>query len=646
MKKLSLNLFSKKGTSILLKKIALFLPLILTGAVLANFIFIRPAQSTGPQFNYMPNDPKTLRVANSSQRTDWQAQVQAKQGETISFLFYYHNGVEGTVAKNTRLRVDIPKNAQTSFKINGYLWADNTAQIVSDSVIVKTDKKVILNYIPGSTKWYPNGTQTATNLPDGIVSAKGINIGNIKGCWPYAGYVIFQVRLNTPPKPKLALTKKVANSSRDRGTYNWQKEVSAKKGEEVAFSLFVYNPGNTLLKKILVKDSLPQGLTYIPNSTKLFDGKKQTSLPDGIIAGGITLKTLPAGIENGVYITFKTKVNTNTQGSLTNRAVATAQNLRAADEAHINILLPQITKAELSKTVRNISRKEIKFNKSTVASPGEEVEFRLIVKNTGNQNLTNVLLKDNLPKELTALSNLSWHWDSIASGKRKVVYIKAKVKNLPVGKYYLVNEALLSAARIRDIKDQAEVRVNITPPTPVVANYTLDKKVKNISKGDGLWLENNTSYAGDTFEYKIYLKNTGSKTETITLTDDLPLVVGYINNSGKLLINGKEKTFSTDLFSNKGLKFTLSPGQEGMVYFRVKVAENLSVGSKFVNCAYLKSPSMLLKDCVTTTIKPKPQVKAEMQELPPTGNALSIPFSLFFALFNYAWYRRFKSQLS
>lgn len=629
-----------------LNKLLSLLPLLLTGAVLANFVFVKPVQSTAPQFNFFPNDPKTLRVANSSQKTDWQSQTQGREGETISFLFYYHNGIENTVARNTHLRVDIPQTPQDRFKITGFLWADNTAQTISDTVIVETNKDLILQYIPGSTKWYPDRSQTPKNLPDGITSPKGINIGDIKGCWPYAGYVVFQARLNTPPAPKLALTKKVANSTREQGTYNWQKEVSAKKGEEIAFNLFVYNPGNTSLEKVLVKDYLPQGLSYIHNSTKLFDGKKQVSLPDGITAGGITLKTLSAGIERGVYITFKTRVTTNRQSSLTNTAIATAQNLKAQDKAYVNIITPQIVRAELNKKVRNLSRKENQFNKFTVAAPGEVVEFRLILKNSGNQNLNNVLLKDEMPKELIPLSNLSWHWDSIASGKQKVIYLKAKVKNLPVGNYYLINKALLSATKIRDIRDQAEVRVSISPPAPTLANYVLDKKVKNISKGDGLWLDNNESYAGDIFEYKIHFKNTGDKTETITITDNLPLVVGYINNSGQLLVNGKNKPFSTDLFSQKGLSFELAPNQEGIVRFKVKLNDNLTVGSKFKNCAYLKSPSMLLKDCVITSIKPRPQVKAEIQELPPTGGTIAVPFSLFFALFNYVWYRRFKNELS
>ncbi len=627
------------------KTVSRLLPLFAAGLILGNFVLVKPAHSTAPQFNFFPNDPKTLRIANSTQRTDWQTKVNAKEGDTISFLFYYHNGVENTVAKNTHLRVDLPRNPRTRFTITGFLWADNTSQVVTDTVELTTNKKLILKYISHSTKWYPNRAQKPKPLYDGITSTKGVNIGDIKGCWPYAGYVVFQARLVSPPKPKLALAKKVANATLNQGTYKWRKKVSAKKGNTVAFNLFLYNPGNALLKNILVQDKLPAGLVYVPGSTWLYQNNKKTKLKDGITAKGITIHSLAPGIEKGVYIVFQAKVKTGQQKALTNTATATAGNLRARDSAYINILMPQIARARLIKTVRNLSRGEKIFSKSTVAAPGEEVEFRIIATNTGNQTLTNLVLKDQLPKQLTSLSALSWYWGQLEPQKSKIVFVRAKVKNLAPGTYHLTNKATLSATQIETLSDEAEVRIKIAPPAPVTASYKLDKKVQNLSKGDGLWLDNNQSYAGDIFEYKIYFRNTGAKTETITLTDDLPLVVGYINGSGQLQINGQTKTFSSSLFSNKGISFNLAPNQEGTIRFRVKVADNLAVGSEFTNCAYLKSSDILLKDCVLTKIKPRPQVKAQIQELPPTGGTVSLPFSLLFALLNYAWYRRLQKQL-
>lgn len=68
----------------------------------------------------------------------------------------------------------------------------------------------------------------------------------------------------------------------------------------------------------------------------------------------------------------------------------------------------------------------------------QEVNFRIEVKNTGDTNLSSVLVQDKLPDFVTSTSNigsfdtntktLSWTIDNLNAGEFKMFFIKAKIK--------------------------------------------------------------------------------------------------------------------------------------------------------------------------------------------------------------------------
>jgi len=627
-----------KSEKIYFKKIFKFLPFILVGLFISNIIFPKIVQSFGPEFNIFPNDPKTLQVANSTTQTGWQPEIQAKAEDVVAFLIYYHNGIDNTVAKNTKIRVDLPKTASSPIKITSFLWADNTSKTIVDTALIKTSEPLEIEYIKGSTKWYKEGSQTPLNLPDGITSQYGVNIGDIKGCWEYAGYVVFQAKLKTPVKISLGLEKKVTNSTIKGDTYNWKKQVSAKYNEIVAFNLFVYNSGNICLSKVRVFDYLPEGLSYIQNSTFLYQNGKKTPLPDGITSKeGIYINNLQPGLNNGAYIVFKAKVNVHENKNLTNSAEAKYDKISAKDYAYINVIEPAILKLELEKTVKNLTKQTL-FSKSIDANPGEIVQFKITLKNLGNTELKNVYLEDNLPQELIFQSSsitsqysnqkLIWYWNKLEKNGIINVYINAKAKELSPGTYRLKNIALTQADGVFPLIDEAFVNVRISPPAPQVSDYYLDKKVINLS-GSNNWLDNTEAYPEDILQYKIYFKNIGNKTEEIKITDDLPQLVSYIENSGKIEVKGKTILFSTKLFSTEGIKISLAEGEEGVIYFKVKISPSVLAGSSLKNTAYLVSPTKTLSDSVITIIKQRPtQIQPKIEELPKTGNLAFAPLSI------------------
>lgn len=633
------------------------IPFLLMGAFVSGFVFARPASSTGPEFNIFPNDPKTLRVANENQGTDWLAEISASENDTVAFLVYYHNGIENTVAQNTRIRVDLPTGPAQTFQANSFLWADNTNTTVTDSAKISTNQNLKLEYVAGSTQIFRDRSQTGVALPDGITSVNGINIGNIQGCWEYAGYVRFEAKLTaepTPPTPEgqLAIEKKVANSTRDEGSQNWQKEVTAGEGEFVAFNLFISNPGETALAEVNVKDILPDGLTYLNGSTNLFRDGVNSSLPDGITGAGVNIANLQTGTENGVYVVFQARVMISGDIILTNTGQATSGNLNVTDTARVIVAADHTAIPTIIKNVRNVSRSENLFLDNTTAIPNEIVEFKIEVKNIGDLDITQLNLIDYLPAGLTFLGNqnnfvdivngitkLSWNFDRIAPNETKTVVFQAKVGEFSPGNYTLTNIAEVHTACCDVIRDTAFVYVRVARPS--LPNYTITKEVLNITKGDGIWSTNNQILAGDILQYRIIFANTGNITQIVKITDNLPGVVNYLNKTGTVKINGQATNFSTGLFSTRGLNFELKPGDKGTINFRVASMKNLVCASNFQNDAFLINPQNTLKASVLTRVKCQPQPEIKKPEtLPATGLGLILPFSLLFGAANFAWFKR------
>jgi uncharacterized repeat protein (TIGR01451 family) len=631
-------------------------PFLLLGALFSGFVLAKPVQSTGPEFNIFPNDVKTFRVANSSQNTDWQNAVSAANGETVSFIVYYHNGILNTVAENTVVKVDLPTGPASTFQPEVSISADNTAATITDTVTINASQALNLAYIPDTTKIFRDGSQTAENLPDGIVSASGINIGNIQGCWDYAGYITFQANLTAPELPKegkLNIEKMVSNSTRDQGSQNWQKQTTAGEGEFVAFRLFITNPGEATLSEVNVKDILPTGLEYAAGTTNLTRDGTTSTLPDGIVGNGVTINDLKTGVNNGVYVIFQARVKISGDATLINTARATSGELSTQDTATVIVAATHTAIPTLTKNVRNVSRNESQFLDSTTASNGEVVEFKMNAKNIGDLPITNLNLVDFLPTGLTFLGDpsiivntnndltkLSWHFDQINPGDTETITFQARVGNFGPGDTTLTNEADLHTACCDVLKAYAKVYIHNEVPS-----YELNKEVLNVTKGDGIWLTNNQAKASDILEYRIKFQNTGNVTQNVKITDNLPAVVNYIAQSGKVKINGQVKPFSTDLFNTKGLNFILNPGDTGEIHFRVKVMTSIACASGFENVAFLISPSITIKSSVITQIKCE-KVIPKPENLPATGVADILPFSMLFGLVNYGLFVRTRRKIT
>jgi len=446
------------------------------------------ATAPTPRFNFLSGDAEMLRGAKSSD-AGWTDPVSASIGSRVAVLFYYHNGIVGSTAHHTKLRVDLPMEQSNQLVLNSFLWSQETQYItntvVNGSIVGRSGLTINLptsgrvEYVAGSTKWFPNGTQTGTPVPDGIVSASGLDIGDINGCWQYAGYVSFLVDIKG--EAKLVMDKKVAHPS----DATWQDEIMAWNGEEVVYHLGIRNEGDIDATSVTVKDQLPSYMSYVSNTTKLFtkDYPNGTPLSDTIFSTGVSLPPIGPGQDNVIYITYRTKIASaipsNICGALALNNVAKVYMAgveQDMDQAKVTVRC-QERKLSIEKKVKSGTS----WVDTNQADLGDTLEYKITIKNIGNVALSAASVRDVLPLYVdyipgsTRINGQTVGDQLVTSGgfllgdldcnEEIIITFCGRVYGCPpVGGYVLQNTAYVKAQDVAEISATARTNLQVTPP--------------------------------------------------------------------------------------------------------------------------------------------------------------------------------------
>ena len=362
-------------------------------------------------FNSITDNPEVgdernflvIKDASNTAAGGWQDQATAQAGHEYLVRLYVHNDAAANLnlkATNTRAKVNVPTTTGKSVQLGGFITADNAApQEIWDSVNLTGSSDFNVAYVPGSATLYNEIFTNGTKLSDNIVTNTGALLGYdkldgvIPGCFKYAGFVTFKVKVQAPQKTDFTMSKLVSK----HGENKWVDNYAAQPGETVDYLIQYKNTGDIQQDNVVVKDTLPASLTYVDGTSILGNSKTPTGakISDNVTKGGVNIGSYAAGANAWVIFSAKVATNDNlpTCGSnkLINKARVETDNGTKDDTADVTTdkkcEQPKIPKYECSAlTVDKISRTQFKFTATKVVENAEFKKFVYVVRDeAGNQ---------------------------------------------------------------------------------------------------------------------------------------------------------------------------------------------------------------------------------------------------------------------
>ncbi len=324
------------------------------GPTRPTFTIEKPADHI--TFNSITNNPNygdernflIVKDAANTAPGGWTDSVKVQNGKEYLVRLYVHNNAAANLnltATNTRAMVNVPNNASTSIQIDGFITADNAnPQKVWDDVVLTSDNKFTVAYVPGSAEYTNNiNPNPGFKLPDSLVTSSGALLGyrsmdgNVPGCFQYSGIVTFKVKVADVPAPNFTVKKQVSVSGQNK----WQDSLSAKPGDKVDFLVTYTNTGTAQQDNVVVRDALPKGLTYVAGSTMLAN----TQTPNGSkVADAVTTNGLNIGAyapQGNAFVKFTATVDASQAkcgaNTLTNTATVVTANGNKQGSANVEV---------------------------------------------------------------------------------------------------------------------------------------------------------------------------------------------------------------------------------------------------------------------------------------------------------------------
>lgn len=378
---------------------------------LAGTIF---ADNTDPIFNQKKGDLELFTGRNiTKSQNETSDPVSADPADEVEGVIYYHNGIEGTTAKNVHIAVALDQATNTNKVVmSAKITADNavtvTDTVVDGQVVGKSGLTVNLSssatpyFVPGSVRWFREAQNVASPLLNNqtgaeLLTASGLSIGDIQGCWAHSGFVMFRIKF-TQPNPNIVKSKSAYNETQK---IDATKNV-AKPDDIITYTLTTKNTGNADQLNYVVEDGINDILDY--SLVTALNGGSIVNQPTNPIRDNQVLIRYPAiTVAKGATVTntFVVKVkNPLPTDKATGYAYDGIMFNTYGNDVRI-VVTPPTCDISITKMVRNISKNESGYFLNNAANPGDTIEYSISMKNIGN-TVYAPKVKDVLPNGVTS----------------------------------------------------------------------------------------------------------------------------------------------------------------------------------------------------------------------------------------------------
>ncbi|PEJ78490.1 isopeptide-forming domain-containing fimbrial protein [Bacillus wiedmannii] len=357
-----------------------------------------------------------------------------------------------------------------------------------------------------------------------------------------------------------------------------------KLGEEVEYRITFHNTvENGKLEKVMIEDTLPEGVEYVKDSLKA-EGIKPEPVELKMENGKVTAKYPEITDMEQRSIVFRVKVKETAKvgEAIVNKAVAKDPKHDPTDAKVV--ITPQSKKGEIAAT---------KVVNNERPKPGEEIEYRISFHNTvENGKLAEMRVEDAIPTGLEYVENsikaegeapgpveltfeagvVKAKYIDITDTKERSIVFKVKVKEeAKIGKE-IINKAIVDDTKNPPIEPEERI-------TPQYKDGIIDSKKT---------VDNPSPKLGEEVEYRISFKNTveNGKLEKVKIEDTIPNGLEYVKDSEKA---EGDKPAPVKLHVKDGKVIAeyenITDTKERSIVFKVKVKEEAEVGKEIVNKA-------------------------------------------------------------
>jgi uncharacterized repeat protein (TIGR01451 family) len=365
-------------------------------------------------------------------------------------------------------------------------------------------------------------------------------------------------------------------------------------GDTIVWTVRVENTGSGAASDLVVSDVLPAGLTdVVPENGGIFSAGTREVLWTPAAA-------LPAG--GSIDLRVRTRI---APGTANGTVIANQASVEAAGVAPI--LSDDPGTAAPRDATRLVVEARPDFATSTkeivgggvdgLFRPGDDVVYRIVVTNTGNENAANVVVTDVLDPALgdpvataggtVTGSTVRWNVGALAAGASVELGLRATL-DFPLADGLVVpNQATITATGVTAQPTDDPTTDDLDDPTSLVvtARPDLTSTFKTVTDLDG-----GSFRPGDQIEYVIEVRNTGTDAAAnVTVTDRLAAELVDVEPGDAVLADG---VLTWNASTTPGLA-NVAPGDAGVVVltFRARLADAIENATIVGNQAVIQTAS-------------------------------------------------------